>query len=200
MTDGTQDSEITSPSDEELAAAERLAQLLDATAATPSRVDAADTDDSRQLELLDTADVIVASRRPELDEISLESVLAEVEQRIETTRVRRKRIRLTLAAGSTVAAAAAVMLAVLPQSEQSPQMEAARTAAVAPAAKSAPIPAPPQTRAGAADVRTTAGRALRAAQLAWLDEQSAATQAELTAQLTSYRSTHLAMLQRRYAR
>jgi hypothetical protein len=161
------------PEDEELAQAQRLAEALER--APDQRVPDAGVADA-----VDTADLIMASRLPELGPARAEAVLREVHARIDGERTRRRNRRIALAAvmTSTLAAAATVLLLLRPQDgTQEP-------AAVA----SAPPARGIDARSAAVD-----------AQRAWLADPSADNRSALTARLADFRAAHFAELDRRLA-
>ena len=162
------------PGDDELAQAQRLAEALERE--PDHRVPDAGVADA-----VDTADLIMASRQPELTPARAESVLREVHARIEAERARRRNRRIALAAvmTSTLAAAAAVLLLVRPQDRMTePQ-----------AVASVPVEEP----------RIDARSAAVDAQRAWLADPSADNRSALTARLADYRAAHFAELDRRLA-
>lgn len=177
--------------EDEQAQAELLARTLGARERAPSKVDDA----------LDAAELVRMLRAPMLSDERLNAVLADGEQRVARAR-KRSRVRIAVlgsATGALALAAAALLVVRAPQSEPSAVAVAPAKApmAEAPSAPSAAAAAPTEAPIGGA---ASAERALRQAQVAWLEKATGETRDQLDRALVAYRGEQLAQLEQRYAR
>jgi len=172
------------PSDEhEQAEAAELARALERGHAPPSAIDDA----------VDAADVVRMLKAPALSADRVDAVVRDGEQRVAAAR-RRARARIAVfgsAATALALAAAALLIVRAPQSEPS---VAKAPSAPGPAAEAPIQPAP--AAAGAAP--SGPARALRDAQVAWLEAPTQEAHVALERALGAYRGEQLALLAARY--